>query len=427
MVKINEKMENVKENVCKFYFANKDECDKLYSYAEQKDFGKIYENISEEYAIKTLFIQTALVIITANKYEKNILHWQIYSSQKYKIKRIEIELFPQKESKAETYAYSFKWNGFSILHIEAQQTGSYTYGGSADIVRYIINNKLLYPMAIISYGVCFGTDELKYSLGNVIISKKIYPYFMGAKITDHGYFVTDDNMFKINSLLSAKIKSMIEENAFSLPNNMVYFGNYITGEAVISRQKARDEFVKAVNEPAIGGEMEGYGLLKECNSFSNFIPCLIVKSICDWAILKNFDPKPIFQKYKIKIEDNEPETIKDRLQAYAAFQAFRVVDIMLNKHLFEQSIYEKISVYIHKQNGKVLLAETIKEKIEEIAQKYLHTHLDDSFILDIINYFKANGLFDQDDIADKLNNENIWGQPFQVKIDAKNIDYTDSL
>lgn len=47
--------------------------------------------------------------------------------------------------------------------------------------------------------------------------------------------------------------------------------------------------------------MEGYGLFKECSTIPNLVPCLIVKSICDWRAMKNFDPKPIkgkVQAYK---------------------------------------------------------------------------------------------------------------------------------
>lgn len=412
---ISKKLENIKNNVCEFYINHKGECDNQYLVAEWKNFGEIYENISEQKIIKSLFTQTAIVILTANKYEKNILHGQISSLNKCKIKRFEIQLFPNKEFKAETYAYSFEWQGYVILHIEAQQTGSYTYGGSADIIRYILNSKSIYPMAIMSYGICFGTNEINNSLGDVLISKKIYPYFMGAKITDTGYFVTDDNMFKINSSLAATIKSMLDENAFSLPANKVYFGNYITGEAVVSRKKARDEFVKVIREPVIGGEMEGYGLFKECNGFSHAIPCLIVKSICDWAVLKNFDTRPIFEKMGANISEEEQKTIKERIQAYSAYQAYCVVNIMLEKHLFNDSVYKTIRDYIVKRSGKVLLAQVIKEQIQNIGKECLSTQVDDSFILDSISNLQMEGLFEQDSPEDRINSDNIWSQSFLIR------------
>lgn len=170
----------LKEAVCKFYLNNKTDCDSIYLNAE-KNIGKIYENIDDINLIHSLFIQTYFVVITANKYEKNVLHNNIFKLYRKKIKKFSISLFPQRETKHETYAYCFKWNGYTVLHIEAQSTGSYTIGGSADIVRYIFNNQYIIPKGIVSLGICFGTDEVKYHLGDVVISKKNISIFYWLK------------------------------------------------------------------------------------------------------------------------------------------------------------------------------------------------------------------------------------------------------
>lgn len=408
-------IEQLKEEICKFYLDHKNECDSHYIYSESKNIGNIYDDVFDDITIQRLFSRVAIVVLTANKYEKNILHYNIFRLQKVKLKRFEIELFPQKESKEETYAYWFKWHNYVVLHIEAQRTGSYTMGGSADIVRYVIENKYIIPTAIISLGICFGTDELKYSIGDVIISKKMYPYFVGAKINDTGYFVSDDNMFAINSKLSAKIKSIIDQNVFAVLSNSVYFDNYITGEAVVSSKKARDNFIKITKQPIAAGEMEGYGLFKECNGAGFSIPCIVLKSICDWAIMKNFDPKDIFMKLcndNNSITIQEQNSLKDRLQAYAAFCAYSVLNILLSKKIFENSIYNGIIEYIKKAHGRAILGDSISKKIQNIVYQCNKVQIScDDFVNSIIlNLLNDKIIFGEDsdfniitcDISDEM-------------------------
>ena len=382
--------EQVKESVCNFYLNNKSSCDINYANATGKNIGKLYEDIVDTNIITSLFVQTSFVVITANRYEKNILHYNIFEMQNIKIKKISINLFPQRETKQETYAYCFKWNGYTVLHIEAQSTGSYTIGGSADIVRYVLDNKYIVPRGIISFGICFGADENNSCLGDVIISKKVYPYFIGSKIQEEGYFVNDDNVFSVVSDLSAKIKFIIDKNAFSELDNTVYFGNYITGEAVVSQRKARDQFVKQTTQKIIAGEMEGYGLFKESRGTYYSIPCLIIKSICDWAIMKNFKTKDIFQRLSsennnIMVSEEEQKSLKDRIQAYSANQAFKVLNILLDNKIFEESIFSKIVLYVEEFRGHAIYAKQIKNAIQEIVESSMcGIYITNEFVIAVI-------------------------------------------
>lgn len=380
--------EQVKESVCRFYMENKDACDMNYNNAENANIGKIYDEIVDMNIIHSFFVETSFVVITANKYEKNILHNNIFKLQNEKIKKISIDLFPQRESKHETYAYCFKWQEYIVLHIEAQSTGSYAIGGSADIVRYIIDNKYLVPKGIISLGICFGADENKYQIGDVVISRKVYPYFIGSKIQEEGYFVSDDNVFSVDSGLNAKINFIIDKNSFSELKNAVYFGNYITGEAVVSRKKARDEFVQQTKQTVIAGEMEGYGLFKECKGTYYSIPCLIIKSICDWAVMKNFETKDIFKRICNEnqfVSEKEQESLKDRLQAYSANQAFKVLDILVRNNIFGESIMSSVIRYIKEFPGHAIYADKIKNEICKIAKKSVgNVNIEDKFVIGVI-------------------------------------------
>lgn len=408
-IRIKTSEEQVKESVCSFYINNKSKCDINYANATSKNIGKIYEDIVDTNVIISLFVQTSFVVITANKFEKNILHHNIFKKENRKIKKISINLFPQRETKQETYAYCFNWNGYTVLHIEAQNTGSYTIGGSADIVRYVLDNKYIVPIGIISFGICFGADENNSCLGDVIISKKVYPYFIGSKIQENGYFVNDDNVFSIVSDLSAKIKFIIDKNAFSELENTVYFGNYITGEAVVSQRKARDQFVKQTTQKIIAGEMEGYGLFKESRGTYYSIPCVIIKSICDWAVMKNFKTKDIFEKLisensNITVSEDEQKTLKDRIQAYSANQAFEVLNILLNNKIFEDSIFSKIILYIEEYRGHAIYAKQIKNAIQEIVENSMSgIFITNKYVIAVIKGLLDRGLL-VNDASDEIDN-----------------------
>ena len=273
----------VEKSVCEFYIKHRSSCDKQYNRANSSNIKHKYEEVENQDEINKLFSQVGIVVITANMYEKNILHSYCHIKNKVKIKRIKVTLVSNAVKAITTYAYCFSWYNYRILHVESQSTGSHTMGGSSDTVRFVIDNKYLFPTVIISMGICFGVDNKKYQLGDVIISDKVYPYFIGAKIKEGGLFVNDSNRFEISQTLKADIQTkLIDTHVFK--HLRVFLGNYISGEAVVSNRKIRDIIRKAAtNQPVLCGEMEGYGLFKECQGYREPIKCLSIKSICDWG------------------------------------------------------------------------------------------------------------------------------------------------
>lgn len=372
------KVLKIRENVFNFYAKNMKECDSCYHSAEDEKIDEIYEDINDIIYINTLFAKTSIVLLTANKYEKNILHKKIRKYNDNTIKRIRVKLDIKCESYYnELYAYWFMFGNYSILHIHSNVTGAYTLGGSADITRWILANPYLFPNIIISFGVCFGTKEDKCKIGDVIISKKLYPYFIGAKIKGERLDVVDDNAFSINSTLLNDIKLLSENNKFNNLNFSVYFNNYITGEAVVSSYDIRDKFVQTTSQEILAGDMEGYGLFKECKSDNYSIPCMIIKSICDWGAEKNFDAndseviqqlRDAINKYSKEVvnETEIIETLKDRLQAYAASNAFEVLRIMLENNLFGDSLLCELKKWFNNHTGISTSCMIVKKAIYEI-------------------------------------------------------------
>lgn len=388
----NKLSEKITDNVFQFYADNKKICDKWYNLAEDSNIDKIYDDI-DEITKKELFSQTAIVVLTANKYENNVLHQKIYQLNKKqkKIHKMKINLATPCDKYSEAFAYWFEWNDYSVLHINANVTGSYTIGGSADIVKWVINNPYLFPSAIISLGIAFGANEDKNGLGDVVISEKIYPYFVGAKINDEALSIVDDNAFEIGSEFN-RIKNLTTENKFRrLEKRLrikISLGNYLTGEAVVSSQKARDAFLHITTQEIKAGDMEGYGLFKECKDKNVLIPCLTIKSICDWGVAKNFNEKnnKALSKFKEVVSEKLDEkdkaklrhenyiellrTLKDRIQAVASSYAFETLNAIIIEKALDNSLIYSLKEWIKGFNGTTTSCDKLKNKaINELKLK----------------------------------------------------------
>lgn len=367
----------IRDKVFNFYAEHMNSCDTSYAKAEDSYINNIYEIITDETAISILFINTAIVILTANKYERNILHQNIFNATGEKIKKLEINLLTSYERYSnQVYAYWFKWKGKAYLHIHTNVTGSYTITGSADVINWVKNNMFLFPTLILSFGVCFGTNEEKYSLGDVIISKKIYPYFIGAKINGEKLTVVDDNMFRIDPTIYNKLQDLKNNNLFNNLEFDVSLDNYLTGEAVVSSLKARLAFDGITTQHTPVGDMESYGIFKECHCNNFKIPCFVIKSICDWGVEKNFDVNDVniqneFEKIignKVKRGNYDTKqlllSLKDRLQAYSADCSFKALDIIMENCDFGESLILKIQNWITVYNGSATSYEEITEKVQ---------------------------------------------------------------
>lgn len=373
--------DEIKKNIVDFYHLHKEECEKKYSDAVDKKKLNFYKELTDLNEINYLFLKTTIVILTANTFEKNILHLNVNREKKQKIIHCIIKLYNNLHTPLNINIYFFNIENYHVVHMEANQTGSYSMGGSADLIRFIMKNKYCYPSLIISYGICFGNDYHKQMLGDTIIANKLYPYFMSAKVKDKCILVKDSNIFNIDSQLNAKIEYLRGKKILS-ETNRIFYGNMVTGEAVISNEIMKKIFIKAAtNQPVLGGEMEGYGLFKECQGFDCTIPCLLVKSICDWGAYKNIDE-----------EITGINNLKDKLQAYASEQAYKTLSILVSKdaNIVEDTIYEQVKriiIGLSINDGEVLLETMLEQIINErikITKEIENTNFLCKKILDIL-------------------------------------------
>ena len=341
-----------------------------------------------------LFPLVTNVLLTANKVECDSLNYLVSKKKGSKLRRREhlLPIIPN-NNVGVAEAYLFRYDSFYMLHINAFDTGSNTPGGSTDIVRFISRNNLLNPSLIISVGVCYGRKPFEQNIGDVIIPQKLYPWSIGQKFNNKEFTIKHDDfqlwLFQLfsgskiySNILSfcdgndgktingkVKLKNGDKEEIFKF-NVKTRMGNMSTGEAVIS-----SEYVKRIireannNDNELGGEMEGYGMAKECIYYSH-IPCFIVKSICDWGVLKNITP--ILNGENCVI----PEYLKDRLQAYASFCAgivlFKLIDSD-KEEFVKLKIYDDVSGCVKGDNFLSGIKYYDKKKIIDWLARYYNT------------------------------------------------------
>lgn len=364
-------------------------------------FKELIDEI-EDYEFDMLFPLVSNVILTANKIECDSLNYIISKQNNAYIKKRKhnLNIIPNHNVGAAD-VYIFKIDSFYLLHINAFDTGSNTPGGSTDIVRYISNNPLLKPTSIISFGVCYGRNPSKQKIGDVIIPQKLYPWSIGQKIVDKTLTIKNDDfnlrlfsLFDENNIYSTlrdfcngedgknitgsiELAGLKDIQSFRIKTTM---GNMSTGEAVVSSDDAKRIIVEATsNYKELGGEMEGYGIAKECAYYAK-IPCIIIKSICDWGVLKNIED--ILEEEGIEC----PKYLKDKLQSYAAFCAGIVLINLYNKEkeaIFSLKLIDHIAQSLSGRNFLNGNTSSTKGKINKLLKEFY-----------CIDNNKANNIFD---------------------------------
>lgn len=292
--------------------------------------------IKEDAVFDSLFPLVSLVIFTANKIECDALAFSMAEIEKCpSFKRKNPLPIIENAKYLCPDAYIYNWQSSYILHLHAVETGAFTPGGSSDLTRYIVNHTLIKPNCILSFGICYGRNYKEQNLGDVIIPRKLYPWSIAQKIDQKSCKIKSDNynialdQFFHRSELFTTLREYCNDADgrvidCDLPgkkgktihlSTFVRMGSMSTGEAVVSSSDAKKAIIEANrNDQELGGEMEAYGIAKECTVYAN-LPCFIIKSICDWGEKKNIDDALNNSGM------TPPDHLKDKLQAYAAFCA----------------------------------------------------------------------------------------------------------
>jgi len=163
-------------------------------------------------------------------------------------------------------------------------------GASFDTVTNAVSD--LNPSVIVAVGIAWGArDNEGQNIGDVLLSTQIRDA-QHHKVKDGGTVLRGD----ILSARGTLIKTF--SAAAEINKKRVHQGLLLSMETLFDNLDARDAILKA--EPtAIGGEMEGSGLLNALRKVERSVDWIVVKGICDWGYKKNVDhtQKEQDQKY----------------------------------------------------------------------------------------------------------------------------------
>lgn len=274
-----------------------------------------------------------ILIVTANPIEKATLHSLMAErNPKRKILRFICDT---------NVYYVFKWGKYWVAHVHQHQTGANKDFGAVNTVFETL--KYVHPNVILSLGVAFGIDYKKQKIGDVLVSKYIFPYSENKRDREE---VKPDRMQdkRIDYWLDVRLANA---TGFLDENNGVYYGGMLSGGSVVSSATEKDRVCTAYSgsDCIIGGEMEGSGLFQV--SYFTGIPCVVIKGICDWGVAKN-DIYPT--------DSDKENKLKDSLQAYAMMQVIEKCEpLFSDKTLFATS------------KNKVFEREKKKNKLLSIA------------------------------------------------------------
>lgn len=293
--------------------------------------------LMDESKMKRLFKHCKILIVTANPIEKATLHHCIcQKNSKQKILRFICD--------SNVY-YMFKWGKYRVVHVHQPQTGANKdLGMNATIYEAL---KYIKPNVIFSMGVAFGIDYKTQNIGDVLVSRQIFPYSEnkrnGEKIQpDRTQDKTIDNWLDIRF---ANANGFLDE---------VTYGGILSGGSVLSSSTEKDKLCTAYfdDDSVIGGEMEGSGLFQ--TSYYTDIPCAVIKGICDWGVAKN----DIFGKETIEDGTLKEEWFKECLQAYAMSQVVEKCEpLFRDKTLF--SATKNREAEREKKKSKMLLTSNL--------------------------------------------------------------------
>lgn len=169
---------------------------------------------------------------------------------------------------------------YPIIHVQCSQMGSLNPGGSTLTVNTAIND---WPQikAVVMVGICFGFDESKQQIGDIVVATSIKNYET-RRVGEKQEIPRGDSYRADSCLLNAftSLKQSWNYIGTDDQSKNLVFGEYVSGEQLVDNLEARNKLLAETPE-AKAGEMEGNGLVASC--VNGHKPWILVKAICDYA------------------------------------------------------------------------------------------------------------------------------------------------
>ncbi len=157
-------------------------------------------------------------------------------------------------------------------------------GSAAKGVRYLAATG---AQGILQVGMAFGIARGPQQVGDVLVSTSLIPYDkrdVKPLPKEPGYF-NDYSAVEVEPARSALVERCLREKARTKFDFAIHAGAILSGAARIHCARFRDELYNTAphgNEPIVGGEMEGVGLLAAALKADDPAWC-VVKGISDFA------------------------------------------------------------------------------------------------------------------------------------------------
>jgi len=142
----------------------------------------------------------------------------------------------------------------------------------------------LNPKYVISVGICFGLQETKQALGDVVISEMIHDYERQrvSKVRPEDRGATRES--------GPQLLSRARANMVLWTKAPLHFGTIISGEKLVDDADFRNKLLQLQPTP-IAGDMEAWGLSAVCHEAQKQF--IMIKGICDWGMKKEKDYQEI--------------------------------------------------------------------------------------------------------------------------------------
>jgi nucleoside phosphorylase len=133
---------------------------------------------------------------------------------------------------------------------------------------------------VIAVGICYGLRERNVKLGDVIVSKRIVDHSKKrAKKVDIIFHQSQNTAGTLYNLFKMS-------GGFALPKSSDDYVNVKTGDIVsettlVADQKHKDHRILKQIPHALGGEMEGAGIMKLAGA--NHFEWIVIKAVADWG------------------------------------------------------------------------------------------------------------------------------------------------
>ncbi|MEH1826730.1 MAG: hypothetical protein V7L22_15425 [Nostoc sp.] len=242
-----------------------------------------YQQVSQEEG-KLLNREIDIVIITATDKELDAVAHLLkpYSSKSKRSKKILQIPYEQ-----ETY-YLGKFGEYRTVLTQCEM-GNKSSGAATFATQAAL--QLWYPKAIIMVGIAFGKTSVKQKIGDVLVASGIIDYdsqrVEPEKVIYRGD-ITRSNRTLLNRFKNAK------KWIFYRPDDLLckrYYCPILSGDKLIDNLEFKENLFQQFPQ-AGGGEMEGVGVYASAENMKT--PCILVKSICDWA---DGNKRDIYQKF----------------------------------------------------------------------------------------------------------------------------------